>query len=174
MALMLSVAPEHQLRGMLFWLMGDLSQAVSPWPALAVLALGLASVLPFARDLGLFARGELSAQALGVPVARLRLLIYLLASLFTAVAVNIAGSIGFIGLIVPHLVRLAMRATAGNDQRLLLPASVLAGGTLLVAADTLARTIVAPQQLPVGVLTALLGVPVFLYLLSRQPRSSGT
>jgi iron complex transport system permease protein len=172
-ALMLSVAPEHQLRGMLFWLMGDLSQAVSPWPALAVLALGLASVLPFARDLGLFARGELSAQALGVPVARLRLLIYLLASLFTAVAVNIAGSIGFIGLIVPHLVRLAMRSTAGNDQRLLLPASVLAGGTLLVAADTLARTIVAPQQLPVGVLTALLGVPAFLYLLSRQPRGSG-
>ena len=84
-----------------------------------------------------------------------------------------SGVIGFIGLIVPHLVRLAMRNSAGNDQRLLLPASVLAGGTLLVAADTLARTVVAPQQLPVGVLTALLGVPAFLYLLSRQPRPSG-
>lgn len=172
-ALMLSVAPEHQLRSMLFWLMGDLSQADSPWPALLVLVLGVAVTLPFARDLGLLARGELPAQALGVPVARLRLLIYALASLFTAVAVNIAGSIGFVGLIVPHLVRLAMRTTAGNDQRLLLPASVLAGGTLLVAADTLARTLVAPQQLPVGVLTALLGVPAFLYLLSRQPRGSG-
>ncbi len=169
-ALMLSIAPDQQLRGMLFWLMGDLSQAGSPWPALAVLALGLAIVLPFARDLGLLARGELPAQALGVPVARLRLTIYLLASLFTAVAVNSAGSIGFIGLIVPHLVRLAMRSSAGNDQRLLLPASVLAGGTLLVAADTLARSVIAPQQLPVGVLTALIGVPAFLYLLSRQPR----
>ena len=169
-ALMLSVAPEQQLRGMLFWLMGDLSQADSPWPALLLLVLGVVLVLPFARDLGLLARGELPAQALGVPVARLRLLIYLLASLFTAMAVNSAGSIGFVGLIVPHLVRLAMRSTAGNDQRILLPASVLAGGTLLVIADTLARTIVAPQQLPVGVLTALLGVPAFLYLLSRQPR----
>ena len=169
-ALMLSIAPDQQLRGMLFWLMGDLSQAGSPWPALAVLALGLAVVLPLARDLGLLARGELPAQALGVPVARLRLTIYLLASLFTAVAVNSAGSIGFIGLIVPHLVRLAMRSSAGNDQRLLLPASVLAGGTLLVAADTLARSVIAPQRLPVGVLTALIGVPVFLYLLSRQPR----
>ncbi len=169
-ALMLSIAPDQQLRGMLFWLMGDLSQAGSPWPALAVLALGLAVVLPLARDLGLLARGELPAQALGVPVARLRLTIYLLASLFTAVAVNSAGSIGFIGLIVPHLVRLAMRSSAGNDQRLLLPASALAGGTLLVAADTLARSVIAPQQLPVGVLTALIGVPAFLYLLSRQPR----
>ena len=164
-ALMLSIAPENQLRGMLFWLMGDLTQADSAWPALVVLVLGMACVLPFSRDLGLLARGELSARVLGVPVERLRLLIYALASLFTAVAVNIAGSIGFIGLIVPHLVRLA----AGNDLRLLLPASVLAGGTLLVVADTLARVLVAPQQLPVGVLTALLGVPVFLYLLSRQP-----
>ncbi|MFA7267962.1 MAG: iron ABC transporter permease [Sterolibacterium sp.] len=169
-ALMLSVAPEQQLRGMLFWLMGDLSQADSPWSALLVLALGLASILPFSRDLGLLARGELSAQVLGVPVARLRLLIYALASLFTAVAVNLAGSIGFVGLIVPHLVRLA----AGNDLRLLLPASALAGGALLVVADTLARTLLAPQQLPVGVLTALLGVPAFLILLSRQPRTSTT
>ena len=77
-----------------------------------------------------------------------------------------AGSIGFVGLVVPHLVRLA----TGNDQRLLLPASVLAGGSLLVLADTAARTVLAPQQLPVGVLTALIGVPVFLFLLSRQPK----
>jgi iron complex transport system permease protein len=80
--------------------------------------------------------------------------------------VTTAGSIGFVGLVVPHLVRLAI----GNDQRLLLPASVLAGGSLLVLADTAARTVIAPQQLPVGVLTALIGVPVFLFLLSRQPR----
>jgi iron complex transport system permease protein len=92
--------------------------------------------------------------------------VYALGSLLTAVAVTTTGSVGFIGLVVPHLVRLAI----GNDQRVLLPAATLAGGALLVVADTLARTVIAPQQLPVGVLTALLGVPVFLYLLSRQPK----
>lgn len=164
-ALILSMAPEQKLRGMLFWLMGDLSHAATPWPALIVLVLGLAAALPLARDLNLLARGDLVAKSFGVGVGKLRGAIYVLASLLTAIAVTTAGSIGFIGLIVPHLVRLA----AGNDQRLLLPAATLAGGALLVCADTLARTAVAPQQLPVGVLTALLGVPVFLYLLSRQP-----
>ena len=92
---------------------------------------------------------------------------YVLAALATAAAVTTTGSVGFVGLIVPHLVRLAI----GNDQRVLLPAAALAGGALLTLADTLARTVVAPQQLPVGVLTALIGVPVFLYLLTRSPRS---
>ena len=163
-ALMLSIAPEHKLHGMLFWLMGDLSQTGTPGIALAILVLALAASLPFARELNLLTRGQDTAQALGVDVKRLRYAIYAIASLVTAVAVTSAGSIGFIGLIVPHLVRLAI----GNDQRLLLPASVLAGGALLVFADTLARTIVAPQQLPVGVLTALIGVPVFLFLLARH------
>ncbi|WP_026685958.1 FecCD family ABC transporter permease [Azovibrio restrictus] len=162
-ALMLSIAPESKLRGMLFWLMGDLSQAGTPWPTLGFLALALLLSLPYARELNLLARGAESAQTLGVAVGRLRGLVYFIAALATAAAVTSAGSIGFIGLVVPHLVRLAI----GNDQRLLLPASVLAGGTLLMAADTLARTIIAPEQLPVGVLTALLGVPIFLFLLSR-------
>lgn len=162
-ALMLSIAPESKLRGMLFWLMGDLSQAGTPWPTLGFLALALLLALPYARELNLLARGAESAQTLGVAVGRLRGLVYFIAALATAAAVTSAGSIGFIGLVVPHLVRLAI----GNDQRLLLPASVLAGGTLLMAADTLARTIIAPEQLPVGVLTALLGVPIFLFLLSR-------
>ena len=165
-ALMLAIAPEDRLRGMLFWLMGDLAQAASPWPPLVALALALALAMPFARELNLLARGLLQAHALGVAVDRLRYAIYLLASLATAASVTTAGSIGFIGLVVPHLVRLA----TGNDQRLLLPASALAGGALLMLADTLARTLVAPQQLPVGVLTALIGVPVFLFLLSRQTR----
>ncbi len=165
-ALMLSVAEEHKLRGMLFWLMGDLGQTSSPWPPLLALAVALAAAMPFARELNLLARGLLQARALGVAVDRLRYVVYLLASLATAASVTTAGSIGFVGLVVPHLVRLA----TGNDQRLLLPASVLAGGSLLVLADTAARTIIAPQQLPVGVLTALIGVPVFLFLLSRQPR----
>lgn len=162
-ALMLSVAPESKLRGMLFWLMGDLSQSGSPWPTLSFLGLALLLAMPYARELNLLARGAETAQTLGVAVGRLRGLVYFIAALATAAAVTSAGSIGFIGLVVPHLVRLVI----GNDQRLLLPASVLAGGTLLMAADTLARTLIAPEQLPVGVLTALLGVPIFLFLLSR-------
>jgi iron complex transport system permease protein len=160
---MLAMAPEAKLRGMLFWLMGDLGQASQPWPPLFALAAALILSLPFARELNLLARGLLQAQALGVAVDRLRYAIFLLASLATAGAVTTAGSIGFIGLIVPHLVRFL----TGNDQRLLLPASVLAGGSLLVLADTAARTLLSPQQLPVGVLTALIGVPVFLFLLAR-------
>jgi iron complex transport system permease protein len=165
-ALMLTIADEHKLRGMLFWLMGDLGQAGEWWPALLTLGVTLLFAMPFARELNLLARGQMQAQALGVSVNRLRYAIYLLASLATATAVTTAGSIGFVGLIIPHLVRLAI----GNDQRLLLPAAALAGGSLLVLADTLARTLIAPQQLPVGVLTALIGVPVFLFLLSRQSK----
>lgn len=165
-ALMLAIAEEHKLRGMLFWLMGDLGQSTQWWPPLAALVVALTLAMPFARELNLLSRGMMQAQALGVAVDRLRYAIYLLASLATAASVTTAGSIGFVGLVVPHLVRLA----TGNDQRLLLPASVLAGGSLLVLADTLARTLIAPQQLPVGVLTALIGVPVFLFLLSRQPK----
>jgi iron complex transport system permease protein len=166
-ALMLSIAPEHKLRGMLFWVMGDLSQTNDPGLALVILAAALLVSLPFARELNLLARGADTAQTLGVAVVRLRRGVFVVASLATAAAVTHAGSIGFIGLIVPHLVRLA----TGNDQRLLLPASALAGGSLLVIADTLARTVVAPQQLPVGVLTALIGVPVFLFLLTRDAKA---
>ena len=165
-ALLLSIAPDHKLRGMLFWLMGDLAQAGDPRFALAALTLVLALALPFARELNILARGADLALSLGVNVIRLRRGVFLGASLATAAAVTQSGSVGFIGLIVPHLVRLAV----GNDQRLLLPAAALAGGSLLSIADTLARSIVAPQQLPVGVLTALIGVPVFLFLLARDSR----
>ncbi|WP_286164358.1 iron ABC transporter permease [Azoarcus sp. DN11] len=163
--LMLSLVTDTRLQSMLFWLMGDASGATRPWPALGVLLVGLAVAMPVARDLNVLARGEIAAQALGVRVQRLRYLLYILASLLTAAAVTLVGSVGFVGLIVPHLMRLAL----GNDQRLLLPAATLAGGTLLTLADTAARTVVAPEQLPVGVLTALIGVPVFLFLLSRNP-----
>jgi iron complex transport system permease protein len=166
-ALMLSLAPDQKLRGMLFWLMGDAGEATDPLPPLLILAAGLLVAMFFARELNLLARGPVLAATLGANVARLRLLLYFLASLLTATAVTSVGSVGFIGLVVPHLVRLAL----GNDQRLLLPAATLAGAALLTLADTLARSVVAPQQLPVGVLTALLGVPVFLFLLARAPRS---
>ena len=162
--LILSLAPQAQLKGMLFWLMGDLSQSNSPWLALSVLGFMLLVTLPLARDLNLLARGRDTALALGVAVHRLSMLVFFLASFATAMVVTQAGAIGFVGLIVPHLVRLLV----GNDQRLLLPLAVISGGALLVAADTLARTMFAPQQLPVGVLTALLGAPLFLFLLSRQ------
>ncbi|WP_440996579.1 FecCD family ABC transporter permease [Arhodomonas sp. SL1] len=163
---LLAVGPARELRGMLFWLMGDLAGA-SPavWPLLALLA-GLGLALAFARELNLLARGELQARALGVAIGRLRLLIYLLASLLTASAVTIAGTVGFVGLVIPHLLRLAI----GTDHRLLLPAAVLLGGSFLVLADTLARTAFAPQQLPVGVFSAFIGVPVFLFLLYRGGR----
>lgn len=166
-ALILTLAPEQKIHGMLFWLMGDLSQAgqaASAGSALAMLLVSLTVTLPFARELNLLARGAEQALTLGVAVPSLRRVVYVVASLATAVAVTTAGSIGFVGLVVPHLVRLAI----GNDQRLLLPAAALAGGSLLVLADTLARTVVAPIQLPVGVLTALIGVPAFLYLLGRK------
>ena len=165
-ALLLSIAPDNKLRGMVFWLMGDLAQAGDPRFALLALLGVLGLALPFARELNILARGADLALSLGVDVVRLRRGVFLGASLATAAAVTQSGSVGFIGLIVPHLVRLAV----GNDQRLLLPAAALAGGSLLTVADTLARSIAAPQQLPVGVLTALIGVPVFLILLARDSR----
>jgi iron complex transport system permease protein len=165
-ALMLTLAPEQQLRGMLFWLMGDASEATAPLFPLLILAAGLATALYFARELNLLTRGPVLAATLGANVPRLRMLLYFLASLLTASAVTSVGSVGFVGLVVPHLVRLVL----GNDQRVLLPAATLAGAALLTLADTLARSVIAPQQLPVGVLTALIGVPVFLFLLARSPR----
>lgn len=163
---LLTVAPDGQLRGMLFWLMGDLSGTETYAVGVATLVLGLLLVLPLARNLNVMARGELTARSLGVPVARLRWQLYVLASLMTAVAVMTAGSIGFIGLVAPHMLRLMV----GNDHRILLPGAALLGGSLLLLADTVARTALAPQQLPVGVVTAFIGVPLFLYLLSRAER----
>ena len=162
-SLILAVAPGAQVQGMLFWLLGDLSYATKPALALALLGIGLLISLWFARPLNLLARGETVAAALGENPARLRFVVYILSSLLTAVAVTLAGSVGFIGLIVPHILRLA----GGSDHRFLLPNCVLLGGSFLVVADTLARSWIAPMTLPVGVLTALLGVPVFLYLLAR-------
>jgi len=161
---LLAVSPVERLPGMLYWLMGDMAYAGSPWPVLGVAIASLLVVMPLGRTLNVLARGGLQAAALGVAVRPLEWTLFLLASLLTAVAVTAAGSVGFVGLMVPHMLRLRL----GNDQRLILPASLLAGGTLLTLADTLARTLIAPQQLPVGVITALLGVPSFLYLLSRS------
>ncbi|XKH02377.1 iron ABC transporter permease [Marinobacter nauticus] len=162
--LMLAISPARELPGMLYWLMGDVSYARTPWPGLLFLLTVCLIIVPLGRSLNVLARGPLQAAALGISVRPMEWLIYVLASLLTATAVTMAGSIGFVGLVVPHMLRLVL----GNDQRLILPACALAGGTLLVLADTLARIVIAPEQLPVGVITALLGVPTFLYLLYRS------
>ncbi|KXS50015.1 MAG: iron complex transport system permease protein [Marinobacter sp. T13-3] len=162
--LMLAISPARELPGMLYWLMGDVSYARTPWPGLLFLLAVCLLIVPLGRSLNVLARGPLQAAALGISVRPMEWLIYVLASLLTATAVTMAGSIGFVGLVVPHMLRLVL----GNDQRLILPACALAGGTLLVLADTLARIVIAPEQLPVGVITALLGVPTFLYLLYRS------
>ena len=160
----LALSPEQGLRGMLFWLMGDLGYAAAPWTGFAILLAGLFASLAIARPLNILTHGELAAASLGVRIRPLRYAIYLLASLLTATAVTLAGTIGFVGLIIPHMLRLA----GVRDHRILLPAAVLLGGTLLVVADTLARTLLAPRQLPVGILTALVGVPLFLALLHHS------
>jgi len=160
----LSIAPEKPLRGMLFWLMGDISHITAEPSSLIALGIGIIISFFLARQLNILARGELQASALGISVIPLRISLFLLASLLTAFAVTQAGSIGFVGLIVPHMLRLI----SGSDHRLLIPASVLLGGSLLLISDTLARTIIAPQQLPVGVITAFIGVPFFLLLLNKS------
>jgi iron complex transport system permease protein len=161
---MLALAPTENIPGMLYWLMGDLSHARSPWPGFVVLFLACLMILPLGRSLNVLARGPLQAAALGVSVRPLIWGVYVAASLLTTIAVTTAGTIGFVGLVVPHMLRLLL----GNDQRLILPASALGGGILLVLADTLARTVIAPEQLPVGAITAMLGVPAFLFLLYRS------
>ncbi len=164
--LILSIAPENRLRGMIFWLTGDLNGAATPWPALIALVVAMIVVVPLAPQLNVLLRGDTAARSLGVPVSRVRLSVYLVASLAAAAAVTTAGTIGFVGLVVPHLLRLAF----GNDQRMLVPASALAGGLAVMSADLVARTAIAPAQLPVGVVTALVGVPMFLWMLLARPR----
>ncbi|MDX1507174.1 MAG: iron ABC transporter permease [Woeseiaceae bacterium] len=162
--LLLALSPEHQLRGMLFWLMGDLSFALEPERPLVLLAvLALLATLS-ARQLNVLARGEVQAAIVGLPVGAFRYAVFVASSIAVAVAVTTAGVIGFIGLVVPHLVRMF----TGSDHRFVVPASAIAGGSLLVVADTLSRSLLAPRQLPVGALTAAIGVPLFLILMSRS------
>ena len=160
-----------ELRRAIVWMLGGAS--MSGWqPVIAMLpyiALGLGLLLTTGHALNVFQFGEEQAQQLGLPVERLRRLIIISASLTTAAAVSFAGVIGFIGLIVPHLVRFAW----GGDYRRILPLSIISGAALLLFADVLARVLMAPQELPVGIITALVGVPFFLWVL-RRARSQAT
>ncbi|MFM8466512.1 MAG: FecCD family ABC transporter permease [Oxalobacteraceae bacterium] len=163
-SLLLSLSDDTGLRGAMFWLMGDLDTTELIWPVWLVLLLSLAWSCRHASVLNVLSHGDLTAHLLGLPVKRLRITALLVASTTAAAAVSVAGAIGFVGLVVPHALRLLM----GNDQRRLLPASVLAGGAALCLADLAARSVIAPVQLPVGVITAMVGVPLFLVLLSRS------
>lgn len=150
------------------WLLGGVS--VTGWGQVAVIgplvAAAVLASLGLARPLNAFSLGEEGAARLGIDVERSKLLILAAGALLTAAAVSVSGLVGFVGLIIPHLVRL----TCGPDHRLLIPASALAGATLLVLADLLARTLLAPNELPLGILTAFLGGPFFLWLLRRARR----
>lgn len=164
--LLLTSIDAETFRSALLWMMGSLARA--SWASVAVLTAYLLPatflLLALARPLDLLAAGEETAAYLGVRVDRLKWAAYLLASLAVAANVAVCGAIGFIGLIVPH----ALRLLWGSDHRFLLPASTLAGAAFLLGADTIARTIVAPAELPVGAVTALVGVPVFVLLLTRR------
>ena len=163
-SLTLALAPQAQVKGMLFWLMGDLAYAGSPLPAWVILVAGAALAVTQAVRLDLLALGEIKAQSLGVAVRPLQAAVFVVSAIATVAAVQLAGAIGFVGLMVPHAVRL-MGVT---QHRALAPLAVLLGGSFLTVADVAARTLWAPLQLPVGVLTALIGVPAMLWLLGRM------
>jgi iron complex transport system permease protein len=162
---LLAMAPAAELRSVLLWMLGGFD--ASSWPALAVF--GAYAVVPLAvlagsaRELDLLSLGEEPALYLGADLEPLKRRLILAATVLTAAAVAVAGMIGFVGLVVPH----AVRTVAGHSHRTLLPASFVLGGILLVVADIVARTVVAPVALPVGVVTALIGVPVFAFLVRR-------
>jgi iron complex transport system permease protein len=149
---------------MVFWLLGDLTRSDRWGVLLALLAAATVVCIALGRPLNVLARGEVLAATLGLDVRRMRQVVFVLSSVLTGCAVSTAGSIGFVGLVTPHLVRLGL----GNDQRIVLAGSAMLGGLLLMAADLASRLLIAPRQLPVGALTALVGVPIFLALMLRQ------
>ena len=159
--LILTISTSNTVQSMLFWLMGDLSQSTVSLGHFVLIALGLVGGIRIAKSLNVLSRGDLVAVSLGVNVNLLRVILYFSASIFTAVAVTIGGSVGFVGLVTPHILRML----GARDHRILIPASALLGGSIVLIADTLARTILAPQQLPVGIFTAIIGVPCFLFIM---------
>ncbi|HKZ74043.1 MAG TPA: iron ABC transporter permease [Steroidobacteraceae bacterium] len=166
-AILLALADSVRLRGMVFWLAGDLGWASSALPGIigALLAAGLAVVL--ARPLNVLAAGELRARSVGLDFEHWRGAVIVACALLTSIAVVSAGTVGFVGLITPHAVRLLFRT---SDHRIVAPAAALFGGTLLAAADLLARTVASPRQLPVGAIMALVGAPLFIALLRDRSR----
>jgi iron complex transport system permease protein len=152
---------------MQFWLMGDLSISLQQnlrWVLGVAFVIAAGAIYTTAADLNLLLAGEKEAMHLGVDVPRVRFVVYIAASVLTGLAVSVSGAIGYIGLLVPHVMRLIF----GSDHRILIPTAAFGGAIALVIADTLARTVVAPSELPVGAMTALAGAPLFIYLLRRR------
>ena len=166
---LVSISSARRLHSVVWWLLGNLQifDRTLLWIVTAVVVAGLAAAILFARDLNLMTLGDEPAAHLGLNVEQTKKMFFLLASLITGASVAACGLIGFVGLIVPHSVRLAI----GPDHRRLVPASALAGAAFLVLADTFARTVIAPIEIPIGVVTAFLGGPFFLFLLRRKKSS---
>lgn len=164
----LIITSGEKIHGIMFWLMGSFS--LSQWSeikiALPAVAVGVTVIMIYARSLNLIQLGEEQAQQLGISVEKLKVILLGAATLITAAAVSFVGIIGFVGIIIPHIVRLIW----GPDYRFLLPLSVLAGGVFLILADVVARTVMAPSEIPVGIFTAVCGAPFFLYLLRRRTK----
>jgi iron complex transport system permease protein len=164
---LMSTLAGGNLRGASYWMMGSLS-SLPPKSLLYLLGIGFliaaGAIYTTASDLNLLLAGEKEAMHLGVDVPRVRIVVYIAASILTGFAVSVSGTIGYVGLLVPH----AMRMIFGSDHRMLIPASALSGAIGLVIADTLARTVVAPSELPVGAVTAIVGAPFFIYLLRKR------
>lgn len=164
--LLTSLLDAAKLRSFTFWLLGDLSQATKNgfYLSLAAVIIGTFVLTRQARALNLMMIGERDAFDFGVEVKRVRLAVFASASVLVGAAVAASGSVGYVGLIVPHLVRMAV----GSDNRLVVPFSAICGAIFVVLADTIARTVIAPRELPVGAVTALIGAPLFIYLLRRN------
>jgi cobalamin transport system permease protein len=164
---LMSMVTSSNTRGMAFWLMGNLSTSFQKsvyWFLAVGFFAASGAIYTTANDLNLLLAGEKEAMHLGVDVRRVRLVVYIAASLLTGLAVSVSGAVGYVGLIVPHIMRLIF----GSDHRTLLPTAALGGAIAVVIADTLARTVAAPNDLSVGAVTAIVGAPLFIYLLRRR------
>jgi iron complex transport system permease protein len=166
-SVLLALADSSRLRGMVFWLAGDLEWAANPWASGTAALLAVALAIGLARPLNVLAAGELRARSVGLALEAWRNAFFIGCAALTAIAVVSAGTVGFVGLITPHAVRLAFRT---SDHRIVAPAAAIAGGMLLAAADLLARTVVSPRQLPVGAIMALVGAPLFIVILRGRGR----
>ncbi|MBI2822332.1 MAG: iron ABC transporter permease [Acidobacteria bacterium] len=164
---LLTFLRQAEVQNVFFWIIGDLSQpARGVWVIVAAVLAGFSFLLYHAPELNLLAVSEQDAEALGVSVGRIKILVYFSASLMTGVVVSVSGTIGYVGLLVPHMVRFVV----GSDHRRVLPACLFGGAVFTIFADTVARTLMSPMELPVGVVTAVVGAPFFIYLLHRRSR----
>lgn len=168
-SVLLAVADSSRVRSMVFWLAGDLGWAPSPTASILAAVASVVVAIAVARPLNVLAAGEMRARSVGLELEAWRPLIFIACATITSIAVVSAGTVGFVGLITPHAVRLLFRT---SDHRIVAPAAAILGGTLLAAADLVARTIASPRQLPVGAIMALVGAPMFIVLLRNRSSSS--